>query len=58
MDWPSVTVNVSSPPNGTNYAIGCAGPANSKYENGTYEYPGQSVDPPSLFAAQLKARGF
>jgi hypothetical protein len=49
-------VNISSPPLGVNWCIGCTGEKDS-HSNGTFIDANQSVVPGSLFAAQLKARG-
>ncbi|KAF2466549.1 uncharacterized protein BDR25DRAFT_293481 [Lindgomyces ingoldianus] len=50
---------IQNPPLGQNYCIGCVGPKDSKQvNNGTFLSYGKFVDPPSLFEAQLKDRGF
>lgn len=51
---------MQDPPLGQNYCFGCIGPLSkdAQYKsNSTGEY-GHFVDPPSLFEAQLKDRGF
>jgi hypothetical protein len=54
------SVVMQDPPLGQNYCFGCVGPKSKKKgeeTNSTGEY-GSFVDPPSLFEAQLKDRGF
>lgn len=49
--------NIQSPPLGTNWGIGCHGGSRLKGNNGTMKYEKESVEPASLFEAQLAARG-
>ncbi|KAF1960988.1 hypothetical protein CC80DRAFT_269394 [Byssothecium circinans] len=56
----SSKVIIQDPPLGQNYCFGCVGPKSTKVgeeTNSTGEY-GSFVEPPSLFEAQLKDRGF
>src|SRR5262249_20313600 len=56
----STTLEIQSPPTGENYCIGCIGtPVERKGapNNGTFIALNKVVNPPSLFTAQLTARG-
>lgn len=60
--WNVVSVNlqIQSPPTGENYCIGCIGTLVDKPgapNNGTFIAFNEAVNPPSLFTAQLAARG-
>ena len=49
--------DIQSPPLGTNWGIGCRGGERDEDNNGTMVAERQSVEPVSLFEAQLAARG-
>ena len=53
---------VDRPPLGNAWCVGCVGPKDDGKglvkNNGTWEAYGEFVEPASLFAAQLKDRGF
>jgi hypothetical protein len=56
----SSTIQIQSPPTGVNYCIGCIGRVVDKPgapNNGTFIALNKIVEPPSLFTAQLAARG-
>lgn len=56
----SSNLQIQSPPTGENYCIGCIGtPIDDKNgpSNGTFIALNEVVNPSSLFAAQLAARG-
>jgi hypothetical protein len=56
----STTLEIQSPPTGENYCIGCIGTivdAKEGPSNGTFIAHNEVVNPPSLFTAQLVARG-
>ncbi|KAI0154514.1 hypothetical protein GGR57DRAFT_465936 [Xylariaceae sp. FL1272] len=49
--------DIQSPPLGTNWGIGCRGGARGEGNNGTMVAEKETVEPISLFEAQLAARG-